>query len=152
MPPRVWRPSAAAPGSSILVCSGAGVTGAGGAGTTSRTVATRSTACFSGAFGPICNTFSPSKAVASSFSAVARMAASSLKRTSSLLGCTLTSTAVGGITRFSAHMGYMPMVTRVRQTSSSARESIGQRTERPLMKNAWWARLDFASSPTPISP
>ena len=80
------------------------------------------------------------------------MAISSLKRTSSLFGCTFTFTLVGGITRFSAHIGYKPMVTRVRQTSSSALESIGQRTERPLMKKCWCARVAFASSPTPISP
>ena len=68
-------------------------------------------------------------------SAVTRIVASSLKRTSSLFGCTLTFTLAAGMTRFSAHIGYMPMVTRLRHASSSALESIAQRTERPLMKN-----------------
>ena len=88
----------------------------------------------------------------SSRSQAARIISSSRKRTSSLLGCTFTSTAPAGITRFSTHMGYMPMVTRLRQTCSSTLVSMGQRTERPLMKNSWWARVALANSPTPIRP
>ena len=142
----------AASASGGLSCFAAGFSGSAGGGAISRTAATRSTRGACGRSAPSCNTRSPSKAVAISRSAVWRMAISSLKRTSSLLGCTFTLTADGGSTTFSAHMGYSPMVTRVRQTSSSARVSAAQRTARPLMKNAWCARVAFASSPTPISP
>lgn len=74
-------------------------------------------------------------------STATRVATSSRKRTSSLFGCTLTSTLDGGSVRCSAHMGYMPTVTRSRQTLSSACESKGQRTLRPLIKKASWPRL-----------
>ena len=81
------------------------------------------------------STRSPAKACSSRRSQETRIISASRKRTSSLLGWTLTSTPVGGITRFSTHMGYMPMVTRPLHTASSARDKSGQRTERPLMKN-----------------
>ena len=92
---------------------------------------------------------SASATIASTASATA---ASFWKRTSSLFGCTLTSTVSYGMVRCSTHVGYLPDNTRSRHAASTAADKIDDFIYRPLMKNDWWFRLPRPLSPTPTKP
>ena len=59
-----------------------------------------------------------------------------MKRTASLLGWTLTSTASAGMERVSTQYGYLPIITRSWQAASTAPESTESRTKRPFTKNS----------------